>query len=81
MAAMARRLLGTGARDRSLDLENTYHFFGFAARLGNAGRDKMVDFEKVRDRDVTWSRLSEQLFRVDKWSFCRVKLPCGGAAE
>ena len=30
--------------------------------------------------EVRWPRLSEQLFRLDKWSVCRVKLPCGGAA-
>jgi hypothetical protein len=30
--------------------------------------------------ELSWSRLSEQLFRVDKWSVCRVRLPCGGAA-
>jgi hypothetical protein len=28
-----------------------------------------------------WSRLSEQLFRIDKWSVCRVKLPCGLAVD
>ena len=27
-----------------------------------------------------WSRLSEQFFRVDKWSLCRVRLPSGVAA-
>jgi hypothetical protein len=27
-----------------------------------------------------WSRLSEQIFRVDKWSLCRVRLPSGVAA-
>jgi hypothetical protein len=28
---------------------------------------------KIRHKDgkVSWSRLSEQLFRVDKWSVCR----------
>jgi hypothetical protein len=30
--------------------------------------------------EVRWSRLSEQIFRVDKWSLCRVKLPSGEAA-
>ncbi len=30
---------------------------------------------------VRWSRLSEQIFRVDKWSLCRgVRLPRGRAA-
>src|SRR6516165_1980640 len=28
----------------------------------------------------SWSRLSEQNLRVDKWSVCRVRLPSGGAA-
>ncbi len=29
---------------------------------------------------LRWPRLSEQIFRVDKWSLCRVRLPSGGAA-
>jgi hypothetical protein len=29
---------------------------------------------------VRWPRLSEQIFRIDKWSVCRVRLPSGGAA-
>ena len=28
----------------------------------------------------SWSRLSEQNLRVDKWRVCRVRLPSGGAA-
>ena len=28
---------------------------------------------------VNWSRLSEQKFRVDKWSLCRVRPPRGAA--
>jgi len=26
---------------------------------------------KLTDDDLRWSRLSEQIFRVDKWSACR----------
>ena len=29
---------------------------------------------------MRWPRLSEQIFRVDKWSLCRVRLPSGEAA-
>jgi len=29
---------------------------------------------------LRWPRLSEQIFRIDKWSVCRVRLPSGGAA-
>jgi len=29
---------------------------------------------------LSWSRLSEQIFRLDKWSLCRVRLPSGMAA-
>jgi hypothetical protein len=29
---------------------------------------------------LKWSRLSEQIFRVDKWNLCQVKLPSGEAA-
>ena len=48
-----------------------------------AGDKVFVDYSGKRlgiVDPVTWSRLSEQIFRVDRWSFCRVKLPCGGAA-
>jgi hypothetical protein len=30
--------------------------------------------------DVEWPRLSEQIFRLDKWNLCQVKLPSGRAA-
>jgi hypothetical protein len=30
---------------------------------------------------VRWLRLSEQNFRVDKWSLCRVRPPRGKAAS
>jgi Protein of unknown function (DUF3768) len=33
-----------------------------------------------QDDFLRWPRLSEQIFRVDKWSLCRVRLPSGGAA-
>jgi tripartite-type tricarboxylate transporter receptor subunit TctC len=33
-----------------------------------------------RRSQESWSRLSEQNLRVDKWSVCRVRLPSGGAA-
>ena len=29
---------------------------------------------------LRWPRLSEQIFRIDKWSLCRVRLPSGEAA-
>ncbi|WP_247523982.1 hypothetical protein [Bradyrhizobium sp. 145] len=29
------------------------------------------------ERCMSWSRLSEQNLRVDKWSLCRVRLPSG----
>ena len=31
-------------------------------------------------RRLRWPRLSEQFFRVDTWSVCRVRLPSGVAA-
>jgi hypothetical protein len=31
-----------------------------------------MSLKLVDDRLVRWSRLSEQIFRVDKWSVCRV---------
>ena len=34
----------------------------------------------VRVLGQRWSRLSEQIFRFDKWSACQVRLPCGEAA-
>jgi hypothetical protein len=30
---------------------------------------------------MNWSRLSEQKFRVDKWSLCRVRPPRGAAED
>jgi hypothetical protein len=46
-----------------------------------------AELEKNHGRNVahktlreSWSRLSEQNLRVDKWSVCRVRLPSGGAA-
>ena len=30
---------------------------------------------------LRWSRLSEQFFRLDKWSPAGVRLPCGEAAR
>jgi len=35
----------------------------------------------VREWGVRWLRLSEQNFRVDKWSLCRVRPPRGKAAS
>ena len=46
----------------------------------NLVRHRLLSVSQQCDRKVKWSRLSGQLFRVDKWSFCRVRLPCGGAA-
>jgi hypothetical protein len=34
---------------------------------------------RVRTRTVSWSRLSEQNLREDKWNVCRVKPPSGMA--
>ena len=34
----------------------------------------------ISPKTVRWPRLSEQIFRIDKWSVCRVRLPSGGAA-
>jgi hypothetical protein len=47
-----------------------------------AGRPAQHSVANVRAMMLmeTTARLSEQLFRVDKWSFCRVRLPCGEAA-
>jgi hypothetical protein len=49
--------------------------------LAAALRDLQID-TPGRDlgRKQSWSRLSEQNLRVDKWSVCRVRLPSGGAA-
>ena len=35
------------------------------------GRMRSMRRAKRIQGDVSWSRLSEQLFRVDKWSLCR----------
>jgi len=54
-----------------------------------AQKDKKTDDLKPADPDtgestveeMSWSRLSEQNLRVDKWSLCRVRLPSGVAAS
>jgi hypothetical protein len=40
----------------------------------------MDSFRSDDFRGMRWPRLSEQIFRVDKWSLCRVRLPSGEAA-
>ncbi len=42
---------------------------------------KELLFEGTRCVGVNWSRLSEQKFRVDKWSLCRVKPPRGAEED
>ena len=41
------------------------------ARYGRHGRNERTSLRSMR-HDVSWSRLSEQTLRVDKWSLCRV---------
>jgi hypothetical protein len=41
---------------------------------------QIADLGKLHMRGQSWSRLSEQNLRVDKWRVCRVRLPSGGAA-
>jgi hypothetical protein len=36
---------------------------------------------RLRRSRLNWSRLSEQKFRVDKWSLCRVRPPRGAAED
>ncbi len=38
-------------------------------RLGSEGCEILIS--KRPELDQRWSRLSEQIFRVDKWSLCR----------
>jgi hypothetical protein len=43
-----------------------YHFY-----QAGSGRDFEQAEETMNNLGLSWSRLSEQLFRVDKWSVCR----------
>jgi len=57
-------------------------------RFANEAMSEERDIFEVRgkerleaiERRVRWSRLSEQIFRVAKWSLYRVRLPSGEAA-
>jgi hypothetical protein len=40
------------------------------ARLTPRGRERIV--RQIKSGRLRWSRLSEQIFRVDKWSLYRV---------
>jgi len=48
--------------------------------LGVSERFVISYQRKLGVRPQSWSRLSEQNLRVDKWSVCRVRLPDGAAA-
>ena len=54
------------------------------ADLVVARRRKLAQLQPIERRLAGHRRelvpLSEQFFRVDKWSLCRVRLPSGGAA-
>ena len=39
---------------------------------------RRVVFTTIRLGRMSWARLSEQLFRVDKCSVSEIRLPCGG---
>jgi tripartite-type tricarboxylate transporter receptor subunit TctC len=60
-------------------------FYGIAAPKGTPSEivgklHQAVDVVLADPRVKRWSRLSEQIFRVDKWNLCRVRLPSGVAA-
>jgi hypothetical protein len=57
------------------DGEKLSYFF-----IGRPAFKRTYDTEPDYWELQSWSRLSEQNLRVDKWSVCRVRLPSGVAA-
>ena len=52
-------------------LSRTGTFEAFFETLATLSRDRASRSDVRFHRGERWSRLSEQLFRVDKWSLCR----------
>src|SRR5262245_21216112 len=63
-------MYGAGEGNRTLDIQ-----------LGKLDSLQSYQNDSCKICTMRWLRLSEQNFRVDKWSLCRVRPPRGKAAS